>query len=97
MERYHLTGMTDADALHHYLDASALAFADRGAYVGDPAYVDVPLHALLSDRYAAERACQISESTALPAPVAAGDVTSYDGQCDSGVAPRLARRRTRRT
>jgi gamma-glutamyltranspeptidase/glutathione hydrolase len=83
LERYPLSGMTDADALHHYLDASALAFADRGAYVGDPAYVHVPLHALLSDRYAAERACQISESTALPAPVAAGDVTSYDGRCDS--------------
>ena len=25
-----------AQALHHYLDASALAFADRNAYVGDP-------------------------------------------------------------
>ena len=50
LERYRLKGMSDADALHHYLDASALAFADRGAYVGDPAYVDVPLHALLSDR-----------------------------------------------
>ena len=47
MERFDLAGMTAADALHHYLDASALAFADRGAYVGDPAYVDVPLHALL--------------------------------------------------
>ncbi len=83
LERYRLKDMSDADALHHYLDASALAFADRGAYVGDPAYVDVPLHALLSDRYASERACQISETTALAAPVAAGDVTSYDGTCDA--------------
>ncbi len=82
LERYRLKGMSDADALHHYLDASALAFADRGAYVGDPAYVDVPLHALLSDRYAAERACLISETAALPTPVAPGDVTSYDGTCD---------------
>ena len=36
------------DALHHYLEASALAFADRGTYVGDPAYVDVPSATLLS-------------------------------------------------
>ncbi len=67
MERFDLAGMTAADALHHYLDASALAFADRGAYVGDPAYVDVPLRDLLSDRFATERACQISETTALAA------------------------------
>ena len=73
MERYDLAGMTAADALHHYLDASALAFADRGAYVGDPAYVDVPLHALLSDRFAKQRACLIPETTALATPVAAGD------------------------
>ncbi len=65
MERFDLAGMTTADALHHYLDASALAFADRGAYVGDPAYVDVPLHALLSDRFAKQRACLIPDTTAL--------------------------------
>ena len=28
---------SDTAALHRYLEASALAFADRGAYVGDPA------------------------------------------------------------
>ena len=89
MERFDLSGMTAADALHHYLDASALAFADRGAYVGDPAYVDVPLHALLSDRYAKQRACQISESTALAAPVAAGrPVVVEQAACASSSRPR---------
>src|SRR6478609_3351287 len=82
MERFRLRGMSDVDALHRYLEASALAFADRGKYVGDPAYVDVPLRTLLSDRFAAERACLIKPTTTLPKPVAAGDVTSYDGRCD---------------
>ena len=67
--------------LHRYLEASALAFADRGKYLGDPAYVDVPLRTLLSDRYAAERACLINPSTAAAKPLAAGDVNSYDGRC----------------
>ena len=80
MERYNLAG-SDASALHHYLEASALAFADRGAYVGDPSYIDVPLAALLDDVYAAERACKISETTALVKPVAAGNPASYDGNC----------------
>lgn len=58
--------------LHGYLEASALAFADRNRYVGDPAFVDVPLEQLLSDGFAAERACLISPTTALPKPVAPG-------------------------
>jgi gamma-glutamyltranspeptidase/glutathione hydrolase len=41
----------------------------------------VPLRDLLSDKYAAERACEIS-GTAMTKPVAAGDVTDYDGVCD---------------
>ena len=79
MERYDLGGDGRPAALHHYLEASALAFADRGAYVGDPRYVDVPLAALLDDTFAAERACKISETTALDKPVAAGNPASYDG------------------
>ena len=72
--------------LHRYLEASALSFADRNRYVGDPAFVDVPLAELLSDGFAAERACQI-RPTALAKPVAPG---SPDGTYAGCGTPALA-------
>jgi gamma-glutamyltranspeptidase/glutathione hydrolase len=81
MERFDLAAMSPEAALHHYLEATALAFADRGKYVGDPKKVDVPTKGLLRDRFARERACQISGTRALTKPVAAGDVTTADGDC----------------
>ncbi|WP_196780945.1 gamma-glutamyltransferase [Nocardioides sambongensis] len=84
LEQSDTSTMDEVDVLHHYLEASALAFADRGAYVGDPAYVDVPTDDLLSDTFAAERACRIDPGAALTKPVPAGDVTDYDGVCDDG-------------
>ena len=81
LEQFEVAGMEDVDALHHYLEATALAFADRGAHVGDEAYVDVPLEDLLSDAFAAERACNINETQAMDKPVEAGDVEDYDGEC----------------
>ena len=82
LERYRLRGMSNAKALHRYLEASALAFADRGEYVGDPAYVKVPLRDLLSDKYAAERACEIDPDEAAVKPVEPGNVRRYDGKCE---------------
>lgn len=81
LEQFDTASMSPVAVLHHYLEASALAFADRGEYVGDPAFVDVPLEDLLSDEYAAERACEIDPEQAMTKPVAPGDVTSYDGDC----------------
>ncbi|WP_045731758.1 gamma-glutamyltransferase [Pseudarthrobacter chlorophenolicus] len=74
-----------SDVLHHYLEASALAFADRAKYVGDPKFVDVPTEALLDDVFGKERACNIDPRKAAVKPVAAGYVENYDGTCD--VAP----------
>jgi gamma-glutamyltranspeptidase/glutathione hydrolase len=72
LERFDLTSMSDTQAMHHYLEAGALAFADRNAYVGDADVIDVPLDELLSDGFAGERACLINPAQALPKPVAAG-------------------------
>jgi gamma-glutamyltranspeptidase/glutathione hydrolase len=79
---------TNPGALHHYLEASALAFADRGKYVGDPAFVDVPTGDLTDPLFGKERSCGIDPATAAVKPVAAGDVSDYDGVCP--VAPAAA-------
>jgi len=94
LEQFDLAGMSDTDALHRYLEASALSFADRNAYVGDPAFVDVPVSDLLSDTFAKERACEIDPNHALNnadnPQVPPGDVTSYDGVCDNATSARPA-------
>ncbi len=82
LESKKLSAMPTAEALHYYLDASALAFADRNAYVGDPAFVDVPTKTLLSQRFADSRACLIQPDTRLVTPVAAGALTG--GGCSQG-------------
>jgi gamma-glutamyltranspeptidase/glutathione hydrolase len=86
LERTNFAGKTTEQVLHHYLEAGALAFADRAKYVGDPRYVDVPLPTLLSDKYAAERACSLDPAKASVKPVAAGDAAAYDGVCPAPAA-----------
>ena len=83
---FDMAGMPTANALHHYLEASALAFADRGKYVGDPAFVDVPTAALTDELFGKERACEVDPLHAATKPVAPGDVTAYDGACPAAAA-----------
>jgi gamma-glutamyltranspeptidase/glutathione hydrolase len=80
LEQFRLSRMDDVQALHHYLEASRLAFADRGRYIGDSRYVNVPQQALLSDRFARQRACLIDPAAAAPGAVPPGDVRG-SGQC----------------
>lgn len=51
-----------ADLVHAVLEVAKLAFADRDAWYGDPAVVDVPLAHLLSPGYTAERRALVGAS-----------------------------------
>ncbi|MEU9039261.1 gamma-glutamyltransferase [Streptomyces sp. NPDC048352] len=73
LERTDLSKLSPAQYLHHYIEASRIAFADRGRWVGDPAAVPVPTRELLSQRYADTRACLIRPDRALTSPLAPGD------------------------
>jgi gamma-glutamyltranspeptidase/glutathione hydrolase len=48
-------GHLSADYVHTVLECAKLAFADREAWYGDPAFADVPLDTLVSRAYAEER------------------------------------------
>ena len=87
LEQFDLASLDKPAALHHYIEASALAFADRAAYLGDGDFVDVPVAGLLDDVFARERACLLDPGAAAPKPVAAGDARSYDGECGEAAAP----------
>ena len=77
LEGYDLGALPREQALHYYLEASRLAYADRGAYLADPGYMSASLAKLLSDEFAAKRRAKITE-TAATSPVRRrdpGDVT----------------------
>ncbi|GGW93498.1 gamma-glutamyltransferase [Streptomyces lomondensis] len=73
LERTDLSKASEAEYLHRYIEASRIAFADRGRWVGDPAFEDVPTKELLSQRFADSRACLIKDDAVLTSPVAPGD------------------------
>ena len=71
-------------ALHDYLEASALAFADRGKYVGAPSAMQPGvLGQVLSQGFADERFCALDQTKAATKPVPAGSPDgSYATSCD---------------
>ena len=58
--------------LHLVLECLKLAFADREAFYGDPRFVDVPMHDLLSDTYVEDRRRRIDPGRAWPGLPPAG-------------------------
>ncbi|MFE0426389.1 gamma-glutamyltransferase family protein, partial [Streptomyces sp. NPDC058953] len=73
LERTDLSRASQAAYLHRFIEASRIAFADRGRWVGDPAFEDVPVKGLLSQRFADSRGCLIKDDAVLTSPLAPGD------------------------
>ncbi|MGW2051000.1 gamma-glutamyltransferase [Streptomyces sp. NPDC001858] len=83
LENTDLSKASDVQYLHRYIEASRIAFADRGRWVGDPAFEDVPTQQLLSQSYADSRACLIKDDAVLTSPVAPGDPRN-PAACNTG-------------
>jgi gamma-glutamyltranspeptidase/glutathione hydrolase len=88
LEGFDLHGMghNSAAYIHTVNQALNLAFADREQYIGDPAFVDVPMDALLSEGYLRERRRLIDPDRAWPAMPPAGDPRNRRATLDG--APR---------
>ena len=85
LEGFDLAGMGvgSADYVHTVVESAKLAFADREAWYGDPAFVDVPLDELLSAEYAARR-------RALIGPDASGTLRPGTTRRGAGWVPPLS-------
>jgi gamma-glutamyltranspeptidase/glutathione hydrolase len=70
--------------MHIFSEASRRAFADRDAYVGDPAFVDVPVKGLTDPTYIVARAETIDPAHVSAMKVLAGDPPGR--HADSGIS-----------
>lgn len=52
-------------AVHYFSEAGRLAYADRDAYVADPAFIDVPVAGMLDPAYLASRVALIQADHAM--------------------------------
>jgi len=80
LESYDVAGLGfgTVDGIHLLAEALKIAFADRAAATGDPAFVEVPVARLIAKDYAAARRAEIDMAKAgAPAPaVTAGSAST---------------------
>lgn len=63
---YASNGPDSAKAVHYEAEVMRRFYADRSAYLGDPDFFNVPVHALLDPSYVAERRASINPEHASP-------------------------------
>lgn len=83
LEGYDLTkmGFGSSSTVHAMAEAMRYAYADRSEFLGDPAFVDVPVAGLTSKAYAAEIRNKISFDRATPSSeVKPGAPRQHEGE-----------------
>jgi gamma-glutamyltranspeptidase/glutathione hydrolase len=66
LETVDLAALSETDRAHYVVEAMRRGYQDRARYMGDPAFVDVPVQKLLSREYAAKRGASIDPARATP-------------------------------
>ena len=79
-------GPGDPQAWHLFAEASRLMYADRDRYVGDPAFVKVPVAGLIDPAYVARRA-QLIGAAAGPPPSAGSPPGAVEAGADNTLEP----------
>jgi gamma-glutamyltranspeptidase / glutathione hydrolase len=80
LKSFDLSGSSadDPDFVHTVVECAKLAFADREAFYGDPAFVEVPIADLLSEPYNAARRRLVGDRASLE--LRPGRIEGYGGR-----------------
>lgn len=70
-------GHNSPKAMHVFAEANKLIFADRGAYMADTAFVDVPLEGITSKEYAKTLAAKIDATKIMTDGIMPGDPKAF--------------------
>ena len=72
-------GFGSPEVTHALVEAERHAFADRNTYLGDPAFVQNPIEALLSPEHAAKIRAEIKPDQATPSSQVQGSLGAAEG------------------
>ena len=89
LERFNLSalGPNSPVAWHLIAESMRLAYADRELYLGDPAFVSVPVAGLMDAGYLAKRSALISADRAMPSVAAGHPAGAPQMVCTTGPVP----------
>ena len=58
----------DSEEWHLFLEASKLAYTDRGYYIADSDFIDVPIEEMLDEKYLKDRSKLIKKTSIISNP-----------------------------